>query len=146
MKSIDFHVDTVGVIGMDDSINAFTNTIDYLINIGKKCKVILVLPLETLSSELSCLIPQTQSDVEKAMSAESPSLYITAEDIFSYKEPIEEYKHPLNFSLCEIYSENVLEYYREYRSILELNNSWEYSRAIYLEYFTDRFLNHPINV
>ena len=73
---------------------------------------------------------------------EPPSLYLIEYKIAKYFEKVEEYRVPVELDLgwVELTKKNFSIYYRCHRSIEEIENDWEYSRAIYLEYYPDNLL------
>ncbi len=90
----------------------------------------LVIPLEAsvcLNSDIPFNIQQILNEQDII---EPPSFYLYSKNNRKHMYTGEQYVYPLNFILGNSY----FSYYRTWRDQDSIINSWEYSRAIYIEY------------
>jgi hypothetical protein len=118
------------------AIEAYEETVDFIRSKNLVVQAILVLPLETLGSQISMIVPATIGDVVGMLDKlEPPSMYLLRGNLPYLEQGFEEYrlnlpKNILNSKLADL---KVL--YREFRDEKSTRNNWEFSRCLYVNAF-----------
>lgn len=121
---------------LDDTLKIYLFLVQHLIEIGQPVKPILVIPLVSQDFNIEMKIPTSMEDLYNQIdSLEPPSLILLDWQHNKMVAPCEEYCCPLDFQLLPSLQEYIYIYYREFRYLLGKVNKWEYSRAIYAEYY-----------
>lgn len=124
---------------LDLSLNAFVHLIEILVKDGVPVKPFLAIVLEGDSREIQFDIPENKKDITNQLSNKPPSLYLVDWDSSKYLTVIEKYQTPLPFELLEDNIVGVYTYFIEYRGAIGIDNDWEFARAIYLDYYPEKF-------
>jgi len=126
--------------GLMIAFKIYQNLIEFLTTLDMPIKPIMVIPLKYSDSRVALLAPNSFEDLCTQYDAkESPSLYLIDWQGCKFAAPCEEYCVPLIFEL-PIDTIKVYSYYREYRYQLGIDRNWDFSRAIYAEYYPDGLL------
>lgn len=121
------------------SLDAFEQVINILLKNGVPVQPSLTIILESESKKIELNIPKNRKEIVAQLAPEPPSVYLVSWDASKYLSVIEEYKTPLPFDLLLNEVEGVITYYIEYRGSIGIENDWEFSRAIYLDYYPEKF-------
>jgi len=98
----------------------------------------LYIPLECTESLIAGPI-DAQTLVKQINYNEPPSLYLTERDLATKHRPIERYNFPLQSSDFLQNSADVYVYYMTWRTLEDIENGWEYGRAIIAEYYPEKY-------
>lgn len=122
---------------LDDLIKA----VDYIEEHRIELKPVLVIPLAVRGNKLSAEAPQTYKElVLQISSSEALTLYLARYDMHSFHNTDEEYKLPLQSIFSSLDQSKLATYYREFRDERSILQGWEFSRCIYIEYFSDAYI------
>lgn len=122
---------------LDISFELFGHLIKRLQEMGFPKKPVLIIPLKSANSKIEQRTPRSQEEIEQQFSIEPPSLYLVDWDQARVKNVLEQYRVPLPFELND--AEGIYVTYRESRDKFAIENDWEVSRNIYVEYFSEEF-------
>ncbi len=125
---------TSGIETVTISLQAYKILLEQLQTHQFPVKPMLVIPLVTISNKFERTVPLTINDLESQLSFEPPSLYLLAWHALEYEVEGEAYWIPLKFELLGSCPKRVHTYYKEVRYKDGIENDWEFTRAIYLEY------------
>ena len=99
--------------------------------------MMIVLNLKTLDETKLCLKPPENVDALVAdLDTSPPTLYVTRPDLKSVWDTTEEYRVPVKFLNRSMIRSVSTAYYREFRDEQGIEQNWEFTRSIYLEYFS----------
>jgi len=119
-----------------DTLKVYLFLVQHLIETDLPAKPILIIPLISQSVNIEMKAPTSVEDLRNQIdSSEPPSLALLDWQHNKLATPCEEYCSPLDFQLLNSSQNQVYIYYREFRYLMGKINNWEYSRAIYAEYF-----------
>jgi len=122
------------------SIDVYQTLVEQLVALETPVKPGLVIPLVSSSRKLTMKVPLNLEElIHQRDQNEPPSLYLIDWRPNKTRVVCEEFHTPLSFNLLTI-GNQVYSYYREFRYSLGIKNNWEYSRAVYVEFFPDGLL------
>jgi hypothetical protein len=120
------------------SLQLFTDLIDIIKQMGITFQPGIVIPLIDGSQELEASVPLSFDELEKQLhELERPSLYLIDRETWKYVQVFEEYKYPICFDLLKLETDDIYVYYREFRSMMAIENNWEFTRCIYADYYPE---------
>ncbi|MFC6591402.1 hypothetical protein ACFP81_04830 [Deinococcus lacus] len=98
--------------------------------------LLLVLPLRALGNQVFATYPANLKELSTECDEfEPPSLYLLDRKHNINTEFVEEHVKPISFFELIPNSEGLRAYYREWRDFQNVSQNWEYSRAIYIQYY-----------
>lgn len=119
-----------------DTLTSYVFLVQHLIAIDLPVKPVLVIPLISQAFNIEMRTPASIEDLHNQIdSFEPPSLILLDWQHNKMVAPCEEYCSPLDFQLLHPSQDHIYIYYREFRYLLGKFNNWEYSRAVYVEYY-----------
>ncbi|MCB0107995.1 MAG: hypothetical protein KDE53_18865 [Caldilineaceae bacterium] len=123
-------------VDLSDMLKLYLFLVQHLIGTNLPAKPVLVIPLISQSFNIEMKVPTSVEDLRNQIDiSEPPSLILLDWQHNKLVAPCEEYCSPLDFQLLDSSQDQVYIYYREFRYLIGKINSWEYSRAIYAEYY-----------
>lgn len=144
-QPISIHIDELlgtkvkGEEALDASLDAYRNIIAFLEKESVPVQPSLTIILHGDNKGMNFIPPKNKEEIISQLGLEPPSIYLLSWDSSKYLSVNEQYKKPLGFNLLHHKVEGVFTYYIEYRNQIGIENDWEFSRAIYLDYFPERF-------
>lgn len=146
-QPITIHIDQLfhGAATRRDLLQAALDAFEYALTkidiLAAPPKVGLVIPLIAYGQQLVAAPPLDVNDVVGQLDREPPSLYVLDWNAYKIRHIVEEYRLPLAFTLSpSLMSDSIDTYYREFRDEMGIRRGWEYSRAIYLEYYSSKLM------
>lgn len=116
---------------------AFNLLIEQLSVSGMPVKPVLTISLRSYSHKIEYQLPKSMEElIDQIDPYESPSLYLVNWNPPKSIALCEELRAPLSAPWLGVNLHTYL-YYREFRYGLAFNNRWEFSRAIYAEYYPE---------
>ncbi len=122
------------IIGI--SLDAFGILVEQMKQLQFRAQPVLVIPLVTISNRLERAVPRDLDGVVQQLDVQRPGLYLV-----DWKAPkwfAEEYRLLVTFKLMQRPLDDVDVYYREFRSPVDIENDWEFSRSLNVEYLPKR--------
>jgi hypothetical protein len=120
---------------LTNAVQVFNLLVDIIADFDSPVRPSMGIPLVSEWSELVFDIPQTFAEIESQMDKEPPSLYLVDWDAPKHALSIEEYKVPLNPDILGLNNSGFLVCYHEARDTTGIENNWEFSRYISVDYY-----------
>lgn len=121
---------------IDISIQAFTILVKQIQELQMPVKPLMTIPLIAISKRIERSVPDNLITIENQLDIEPSSLYLLDWAPAEYFETCEEFRSPLSFKLIDNLLEGIYVYYREFRYEVGIENDWEFSRGIYVGYYS----------
>lgn len=140
-RVIDDHIDAIlqqeipTSEAVEVSIEAFRVLLRLLKQMSTPAQPALVIPLESISKEITQAVPRDMEDLKSQLSIEPPSLFLLSWESAKIKALCEEYSTPLPFALFNPIPEGVYVSYTEIRFAMGIEGDWEFSRDIIAEFY-----------
>lgn len=136
------HLDELGYSGSifaskSSLANLFADAAREIQRCGAQADLVLAVPLEPLPEIVK--FPQPQAlDLElllaEAHELEPPSFFLNDPDLCLLDEKVEEYRCPIPWEIPGIPTASYASYFRIYREPEDIENDWEYYRALYIHW------------
>lgn len=104
---------------------------------GLGLDLILVVTIEAIDSVTEFPRPKgirLKGLLEEASDEEPPSFYLVGRDLCLMDRNIEEYRCPVHWEIPGLSTESYSVYFRIYREPEDIDNDWEYYRALYVHW------------
>ena len=125
---------------IDLSLHAYAILVDQMQKLRMPAQPVLVIPLRSESIRLEATVPQDLPSIKSLWrQVEPPSLYLFSWDASRLLEVCEEYRAPLVFDPMPPPIAGTYAYYREFRDMAGIENNWEFTKGVYVEYFPEEY-------
>lgn len=104
--------------------------LDFGYNLHEKYVLSLYFRLE-FSKKISLRLKH--GNIWEELEDSPPNIYLIPKKYFLLAEEIEEYKKPLDLPVFKKFQTDCVVYYRCFRDMRDIQNNWEYARAIDIE-------------
>lgn len=132
----DLEMDTM----IDLSLVAFQILIEEIESYHNPVQPMLFIRLISERKRLQAKTPKNLSEIkDEWRSIEPPELYLLDWDTRKFLSIYEEYRCPLQFDLFRLEDDSIYAFYSESRSMIDLENRWEYGRSIQVYYFPEEY-------
>lgn len=127
-------IDAVAFADVEAWKSIFSTGVQELKGLTSSRKFLLVVPLGYTNS----LVDGASLTITKLCSMvtnEPPSVYLQDPRLVLQRDPVEEYKFPLDWEIHSLRPEQYQVYFRQFRTLEDIENGWEYACGAYLESF-----------